>query len=343
MKAGSRIMWLDIVKLFAIFLVVLGHCYQQFDVDYKESPMFLTIYAFHMPLFMMVSGYLLDYEGMALGWMRGGKLLKKRIYQLIIPSIIWIAVIWCTELAIGMNHLPLSRSLWFRLWFLKSLFACTLLLVATGLLFRFKPLALAISLIISQLSVFVPHLWFLQLNIMYPSLVAGMFVKVLFSKSAKQTSLISIFATMVFVLLLLSFNKDKLFPNMFVMLSPQWPAQYGVLLYKLVIGLSGAMAVIGWMKLIFEQVKSRKLQTVSVFGRFTLEIYILQTLMLETLISQYLRIDPERYGTYVHLIYFILAVVIILCCVGLTMKLAHFGLGWTFNFNKIKSLCLRCR
>ena len=49
MKRNTSI---DIAKGIAIILMVIGHCYR------KENNILVTIYAFHMPFFFMVSGLL---------------------------------------------------------------------------------------------------------------------------------------------------------------------------------------------------------------------------------------------------------------------------------------------
>ena len=221
-NSTGRIIWLDIVKLFAIFLVVYGHCIQQFDDHYKESSLFVAICSFHMPLFMMLSGYVLNYNKL----LNYKVVLTKRFCQLILPSLFWITIIYVIENAIGVRHLPFSRALWYGLWFLKSLFACTLILVIPMRFIRNKYFSLTISLILSQMTVFIPHLWFLQLNVMLPSLMAGMFVKDIFVKSKKQTVIITIVSFIVFLFLLHYFDKDILYPDMFLMLSDNWIDQY---------------------------------------------------------------------------------------------------------------------
>ena len=58
--------FINVIKGFAIFLVVVGHVIQHFStgskVDFMENPIFVFIYTFHMPLFMLVSGYLFSYS-----------------------------------------------------------------------------------------------------------------------------------------------------------------------------------------------------------------------------------------------------------------------------------------
>lgn len=338
MTASGRIAWLDLVKLFAIFLVVLGHCIQQFNSGYREMPVFVVLSSFHMPLFMMLSGYLLDYDKIIIG---GGKLLTKRLLQLIFPSLFWISVIWCVELLIGRSHLSLARSLWYGLWFLKSLYACTLLLVVTSMLIRRRLAAICVSIVLSQLTLFVPHLWFLQLNTMYPSLIAGMYVKDLLSRG--QTVCVTSAASVLLALMIPFINSATVFPDLYPMLTDGWPATYLVLLFKLVVGITASVAILGLFKMLFEDLKSSILSKLSSLGRFTLETYILQALLLETVFSHYVKFSQEEYGIYVMLIYPVLTITIILCCVGLAKSIASMCLGWVFNFNKLGLSCRRCQ
>ena len=53
----KRITGYDSIKGLAIILVCLGHILQSNFIDYKESRVFLLIYAIQMPLFIIVSGF----------------------------------------------------------------------------------------------------------------------------------------------------------------------------------------------------------------------------------------------------------------------------------------------
>lgn len=58
--AYKRMPQFDVLKLFAIYLVIWGHCIQYLISRYPpEEPMWYFIYSFHMPLFMIVSGFFL--------------------------------------------------------------------------------------------------------------------------------------------------------------------------------------------------------------------------------------------------------------------------------------------
>lgn len=52
----KRITWIDNAKFLGIYLVVLGHSVSASDIEYAAIRNF--IYAFHMPLFVFLSGFL---------------------------------------------------------------------------------------------------------------------------------------------------------------------------------------------------------------------------------------------------------------------------------------------
>ena len=60
----KRIEWVDYVKAFACFLVILGHLIQSLQKSGIDNHQNITdfinwfIYLFHMPLFMCMSGFL---------------------------------------------------------------------------------------------------------------------------------------------------------------------------------------------------------------------------------------------------------------------------------------------
>lgn len=55
-KAKDRLDFIDICKGLGILLVILGHIYE------PNSRVGIWIYSFHMPLFLIVSGILLNYK-----------------------------------------------------------------------------------------------------------------------------------------------------------------------------------------------------------------------------------------------------------------------------------------
>lgn len=115
-------------------LVVLGHCIQMICADFSNNIVFRYIYAFHMPLFMALSGYVCcrpDPE-----W----ALLRRRTFQLLVPFLSWALL----EAALHgrLSDFPLTLLYPDRgLWFLYVLFVVTVLHVACFKLFRLMRLA----------------------------------------------------------------------------------------------------------------------------------------------------------------------------------------------------------
>ena len=76
----------DFIKGFAIIVVVLAHALQSLSPDFEHNTLGLLIYAFHMPLFMIVSGkfFLSSVSKSSIS-----DFLRKRFMRLYIPSLMW--------------------------------------------------------------------------------------------------------------------------------------------------------------------------------------------------------------------------------------------------------------
>ena len=123
----TRNVYIDIVKAVAIILVVFGHCIQygsgsEFlsSTAFFENKVFIFIYSFHMPLFMLVSGYLFAYSLKDINSTDGLKrTIIKKVKQLIIPLFSWSFVslaLAIAKLVINGNTATVSI-----IWLLKTL------------------------------------------------------------------------------------------------------------------------------------------------------------------------------------------------------------------------------
>ena len=91
--SNKRDPYIDSLKAIAIVLVVWGHAIQYrhgVNYDYWHDPLFIVIYSFHMPLFALISGYV-----MSIGRKKenSGIFVKKKFLHLIIPAVSWGGVI----------------------------------------------------------------------------------------------------------------------------------------------------------------------------------------------------------------------------------------------------------
>lgn len=89
----DRIKWVDYLKAFACFLVVLGHLLQSLQKagidNYQSITSFIIwfIYLFHMPLFMCMSGFLYSKTKKEFSLKEYRKFEFRKIFNLIIPYI----------------------------------------------------------------------------------------------------------------------------------------------------------------------------------------------------------------------------------------------------------------
>lgn len=82
----TRNTYFDVLKGIAIIIVVYGHCLQTFYPNWTDSIMGRTIVTFHMPLFMLISGYFF-YPSVLRADLQS--FMKKRFMHLYLPSLMW--------------------------------------------------------------------------------------------------------------------------------------------------------------------------------------------------------------------------------------------------------------
>ena len=81
---------IDLLKVLAILLVVLGHSIQFTQSLYQDRIAFQVIYSFHMHLFFFASGILAS--GSALG-----ARLRSHAATLLVPFVAWMPIYWSAE------------------------------------------------------------------------------------------------------------------------------------------------------------------------------------------------------------------------------------------------------
>lgn len=161
----KRLLYPDIVKAIAIFIVTCSHAAQ--NISGLNWTNFLgggTIeLAFHMPLFMLISGWFLNPK----------KLRQENIIQyvlskfkrLIIPAITWYTICYINGHALH----PVAS-----FWYLKALFVCLCIIMISVRLIK-NDVICAIATI--TLVIICPKLQIVNINFMFPFLWAGYFLR----------------------------------------------------------------------------------------------------------------------------------------------------------------------
>lgn len=125
---NNRIEYIDKLKGFGIFLVVLGHIIQYNMDDFGNNSVFKAIYSFHMPFFFFLSGYIANKTTKIEVPKDSFNFLRKKAISLLIPFFSWALVFrYCFTAEANYSIQVLIETLTNQLinpglWFLLSLF-----------------------------------------------------------------------------------------------------------------------------------------------------------------------------------------------------------------------------
>jgi len=148
-STSNRYDFIDVLKAFAIFLVVYGHLF-------LSTFTHRWIYSFHMPLFIMISGFLLSSKHLD---MTLSDLAKDLLYKYIFPYTIFYVIYIVQEIFlrnISLADVFLFYFDWdnsYYLWFLIILFFCRIS-IHFSLRMTSKWVLLAISLIVANVLIY---------------------------------------------------------------------------------------------------------------------------------------------------------------------------------------------
>ncbi|MBS4193780.1 acyltransferase family protein [Lederbergia citri] len=171
----KRDYYFDNAKFILIFLVVFGHLIQSYiDSNSFFSTLYKLLYTFHMPAFILISGFF------AKGFYEKGY-IKKITIKLIIPYLIFqviYSVFYYNLYSKSMLEIDLLNPHW-SLWFLISLFCWNIMLIGFN---KLKPeyavsLALLIGLIVGYVDWISNYLSLSRTFVFFPFFIVGYYLK----------------------------------------------------------------------------------------------------------------------------------------------------------------------
>lgn len=293
MCLSSRIEAWDFLKTVAIMLVVYGHLMQYLWSDDVEiyNPLRNFIYSFHMPLFMTLAG---------LFAMRGFdsssfiEYCRKRALRILVPCIVWLFIIaGCIMMISGNIDISVFISVLTNgLWFLKSLFICGLLgymaMKMSGKRWVWVTLTIIVSQFFQKWS--VPN--------MYPCFLLGIMI---FRKQdwfKSNWKFVTATSTIIFLAVLIpllfdstywetcssSISKAATFQDVIIILLCRDLTMF--------IGMLASISLIVGFYVLFETAAKlpNYIQKMVNAGRYTLGVYVIQTVVVEILMAQYLQL-----------------------------------------------------
>ena len=127
---GKRIEYLDFLKFFAIFSVLVGHSTEQMSANlFWDHPLWEFIYSYHMPLFMFLCGFFFR-SSLKKPF---GEMAAVKLRQLGIPSLTAFALDCLLMLVLGVSAIADLCEFSFAgfmncVWFLKCVLFCYLIM-----------------------------------------------------------------------------------------------------------------------------------------------------------------------------------------------------------------------
>ena len=126
----------DIIRGFAMLLVVLGHTISGTVKEYSDSLLFQAIWTLQMPLFIVISGYVTRYSRPLVNSDGLWKFIKKRTLAYLLPWGVWTIVV--RGLIFGQsNMLNIKNLLWHMdngYWFLVTIWIISMIYGISDLL-----------------------------------------------------------------------------------------------------------------------------------------------------------------------------------------------------------------
>lgn len=284
---------LDIVKAFTIILVVMGHSIQYGSGEaflsenlYFDNRVFQMIYSFHMPLYMLISGYLFAYSLKKRTWEKN---LIRKAETLLIPIALWSVIPFVLSLSdissfsAGSLIKQYIHTAIYNLWFLWAVFLCSVLVILADRFFRDS---IWIYLAGFLLTFFIPDSYNLRMyKFMYPFFLLGYF----FHKYHWNNKLAEIYnkkwfrisLPVFYIFLFLFYRRDSfIYTSGYTILNKDTPLlQLGIDIYRLFIGLTGSILVLMILFQMEKYITGRVRNALMYIGKNTLGIYIISSLL----------------------------------------------------------------
>nr|WP_315215418.1 acyltransferase family protein [uncultured Flavobacterium sp.] len=302
---------IDSLKGFAILLMVFGHLIQFTSIDnsYLSNPIYIFIYSFHMPLFMMISGF---FFSKSLNQRSLNNVLNNRVVTVLLPYFSWTTIfiiIWFVLKGNNLSFLELLLKYFetflfvSKLWFLWVLFICILLTSLNIYIQRYiGKISIFFLLLFIYLLPETEMLGLINIKYMFPFFILGYCNNKYYNKLNKWIPYISGISLLLYPIMLFFWEKENFsFVIDFKNIEP--------IIYKYITAFSGILMIIFVFKKIYTKFQFNYLERI---GKNSIAIYIISDYFIE--LMSYLKfLIPNNYF-YNSLIFLILTLLIAEIC-----------------------------
>lgn len=310
MGSNNRIASFDFVKFIAIFMVLWGHIIQYLlpGICY-ENAVYQVIYSFHMPLFMIVTGYF-STSSLKRSFFN---MFQGKVNQLIIPGI-FITIIHCVLMKYNTGGGVVLERIIFDLWYLKATFLCYIVFYLGRYCGKYKIYYYIGSILISQI-VFV-----YQFNLMFPCFMLGVFLRNNWNFIMDKSKFLMILNGILFFTLLIPWDESfwilpsgEVYPLQSLNSLSNFYVQF---YYRMLIGIVGSLFFILLADVICKKYSENFLiNHFSSMGKETLAIYLFQYIIIETLLWRWLKSDNYNITLFSVILAPILSLAVLYFCV----------------------------
>lgn len=296
----ERIAYIDFAKGLAIIFVIIGHFIQYSTSQGCNTAIWALIYSFHMPLFMILSGYFISFN-------IDIRRIAKRFICLIVPGLLWsiliAGVLYVLVTYVHFNNPIENQTFLLRVfkqfWFLSCLFFCYLIGIFSLKIFRNEYVSCIISTLLLMILCTEEHL---HIAYLYPYLWVGYFVRKFNLISIISWPLISgLFVTFIILLHWWSYDMTiYALPIKVIVVTDTYISidikNILITIYRFVLGLCGSLLIMSLsykyirkysdLQMAMDHGGGKKFASIlseqlCVIGQYTISIYILQKFTLE--------------------------------------------------------------
>jgi fucose 4-O-acetylase-like acetyltransferase len=318
----SRIPGIDAVKAFAIFCVLWGHAIQQLDnaVVWPVcllNPVFAFIYAFHMPLFFLLSGFFFKSSIQ----LNVADFFRKKVTRLILPWLLWCVLLGVYNVAREPRLPALPRLTeivffnWF--WFLREVCLTHIIVYAFFKLCRKAAIAAPLCVCFALIAP-LGRIVGAEQSLYVPVFLVGMLLRERYGFVSQHVNKVLCVSALAFGVCLV-FWRGPYYQIVPKLLNPYLRFTLVNLplgAFRLLTGVTGSLFFITLFQKLYRDNKVGAL--LSLIGKRTMSLYILQVIVLETFLTNLIDFPRMNSGVYDLLICPLVAVVVLALCMGIT-------------------------
>lgn len=316
MKTEGRNKTIDIGKGICMFCVIWGHVIQKglLDVGYEQNAIYKFIYSFHMPMLMLFSGY---FFYSSLKKYSFQELLKRKIMQLVVPIFVWNTTYYVLDVLLynamdvgAFSVVGYIKYLFTGLWFLWAVLFYSIILSFIVKKIENKKHRLLLTVLSFFVLLISPNRW--RLIFEYCFFLIGYNIKSCHIQM-KESKISNAFILVGGAIILVVYSGWYSFLRMDISTFVVSVASRNIseigraslsLLFAFIISSIGCLTITvfssTWTKILSES--NWLLNAIQWIGRNSLQIYVLQRIVLELCFANILKVNDINMFTNTEII-----------------------------------------